>query len=186
MLSTTKRIKLAFLKLKAVPDVKTSARIRKPGRRTAAVRVMAARNKRQGESGMKKVQCAVYFDPCGEVEEEIKLCEDCWKVWARQHDGMDEQVSWRFVEDPVSLEELIPFADFVFFDYGGLCLPGHESLGFSFARELEKQIVEHPSVEFILLCTMGTCWYDGHYESEHVNLHLEDVDWHELFDKYIK
>jgi hypothetical protein len=73
----------------------------------------------------------------------------------------------------------------VFFDYGGLCGAGHESLGFSFARELEKSIMDRPSIEFILLCTMGKHWYEDHYEKEYPNLHMEDVDWHNLFDKYL-
>jgi hypothetical protein len=134
---------------------------------------------------MKSVNCIVFFDLLGEPEAEKKVCLDCWKVWQNEHPEAARNVLWTFVSDIGSLLEAIPSADFVFFDYGGLCGAGHESLGFSFARELEKRIIDYPSVEFILLCAMGRYWYVAHYEKEYPNLHMEDVDWHSLFDKYL-
>jgi hypothetical protein len=134
---------------------------------------------------MKSISCVVFFDLLGEPEAEEKVCRDCWKVWQSKHPDIARNVLWTFVFDTQSLVETIPFADFVFFDYGGLCDAGHESLGFSFARELERHIIDRPSVEFILLCTMGKYWYEDHYEREYPNLRMEDVHWHDLFDKYL-
>jgi hypothetical protein len=134
---------------------------------------------------MKNVSCIVFFDPLGDFVWEKASCEDCWKVWLHENQEFTCAVTWKFTDSLVELKKLIPGADFVFFDYGGLCLMGHESLGFSFARELEKSIIDRPSVEFILLCTMGKYWYEDHYEKEYPNLHMEDVDWHNLFDKYL-
>jgi hypothetical protein len=134
---------------------------------------------------MKSISCIVFFDLLGEPEAEEKVCQDCWKVWQSKHPETAQNVSWTFVSDAQSLFEGIPSANFVFFDYGGLCLAGHESLGFSFARELEKSIIDRPSVEFILLCTMGKHWYEDHYGKEYPNLHMEDADWRSLFDKYL-
>jgi hypothetical protein len=134
---------------------------------------------------MKNVSCVVYFDLLGDFDAEKKVCEDCWKVWSRGHPGIAGQIKWTFTDDPERLCELIPGADFVFFDYGGLSTAGHESLGSSFAREIERHIIERPSVEFILLCTMGKHWYEDDYQAEHVNLHFEEQHWSGLFDKYI-
>jgi hypothetical protein len=134
---------------------------------------------------MKSVSCIVFFDLFGELETEEKVCRDCWKVWQSKHPETARNIEWTFALDIPPLLEKIPSADFVFFDYGGLCIAGHESLGFSFARELEKRVINYPSVEFILLCTMGKYWYEDHYEKEYPNLHMEDADWHSLFDKYL-
>jgi hypothetical protein len=134
---------------------------------------------------MRSISCVVFFDLLGEPEAEEKVCRDCWKVWQREHPKTAHSVRWTFTDNPQRLDELIPGSDFVFFDYGGLSGAGHESLGMSFARELEKHIVEHPSVEFILLCTMGKHWYEDDYTEEHPNLHFEEVDWYSIFDKYI-
>jgi hypothetical protein len=134
---------------------------------------------------MRNIGCIVFFDLLGEPEAEEKVCRSCWKLWRRKNPETAQNVRWTFTNNPQRLDELIPGADFVFFDYGGLSGAGHESLGMSFARELEKQIVEHPSVEFILLCTMGKYWYENDYAEEHPNLHFEEVDWHNLFDTYI-
>jgi hypothetical protein len=134
---------------------------------------------------MKSVSCIVFFDLLGEPEAEEELCRDCWKAWQSEHPEAARNVLWTFTSDNQSLLGNIPAADFVFFDYGGLCGPGHESLGFSFARELEKSIIDRPSVEFILLCTMGKHWYEDHYEKEYPNLHFEDRAWCDLFNKYL-
>jgi hypothetical protein len=134
---------------------------------------------------MGRINCVAYFDLLGEVWEEKEMCEQCWKVWSSGHPGIADRVRWVLTDDPKVLYDRIPGADFVFFDYGGLVMPGHESAGLSFARELEKQVVERPSVEFILLCTMGTHWYRDHYTDEHPNLHFEDTLWSDLFDRYL-
>jgi hypothetical protein len=139
----------------------------------------------RGGVEMKSVSCIVFFDLLGDTVHEKERCNHCWKVWSREHPGIAKQVTWTFTDDPVMLHECIPTADFVFFDYGGLCMPGHESLGLSFARELEKHVIDRPSVEFILLCTMGKDWYKEDYTEEYPNLHFEDVDWYALFDKYV-
>jgi hypothetical protein len=134
---------------------------------------------------MKKINCVVYFDPLGDFDWEKKPCEDTWKVWTRKYPDSAKQVTWTFTDTEARLCELIPGAAFVFFDYGGLGNAGHESLIASFAREMERQIIEHPSTEFILLCTMGQHWYEEDYAEEHPNLHFEDVIWADLFDKYL-
>jgi hypothetical protein len=134
---------------------------------------------------MKNISCIVFFDLLGEPEAEEKVCRSCWEVWQKKHPEIAKHVLWTFTSNAQSLFGAIPSADFVFFDYGGLSGAGHESLGMSFARELEKYIVDRPSVEFILLCTMGKYWYEEDYAEEYPNLHLEDRDWHDLFDRYI-
>jgi hypothetical protein len=134
---------------------------------------------------MKSVSCVVFFDPPGDPEAEEKVCRDCWKVWKNKHPETARNVIWTFTSSEQSLLGAIPSADFVFFDYGGLCGAGHAGYGFSFARELEKYISDRPSVGFILLCTMGVWWYEDHYTKEYHNLHLETADWPDLFDKYL-
>jgi hypothetical protein len=138
-----------------------------------------------GKSGMKSINCTVYFDPLGDFNEERKLLQQCWKVWRLKHPDFTGYVEWKITDDHLELLRLIRFADIVFFDYGGLCLPGHEGMGLSFARELEKTVDQNPSKEFILLCTLLKCYYEDHYEQEYANLHFEEVLWHDLFDKYI-
>jgi hypothetical protein len=134
---------------------------------------------------MKNISCVVFFDLLGDPEAEEKLCRDCWKVWQNKHPEIAGNVIWTFTSDAQALFGVIPSADFVFFDYGGLGGAGHESLGMSFARELEKRITDCPSTEFILLCTMSKYWYEDDYTEEHPNLHLEERDWYDLFDRYI-
>jgi hypothetical protein len=135
---------------------------------------------------MKDKYCLVHFDALGDVEAETKVCCDCWKVWKEQNPEAAKGVSWEIVDNIQQLLEKIPLADFIFFDYGGLSGAGHQSLGESFAREMEKVIEEHPSKEFILLCTMGKSWYEADYSCEHSNLHFEDRGWCSLFDKYLR
>jgi hypothetical protein len=135
---------------------------------------------------VKKIKCVVFFDVLGEFKREKRTCLDCWNVWARKYPHTAEHVVWQFTDNQTRLlDELIPGADFVFFDYGGLCMPGHADLGLSFARELEKQVVDHPTIEFILLCTMRKEWYEDNYLDQHVNLYFEDVDWFYLFSAYL-
>jgi hypothetical protein len=134
---------------------------------------------------MRSISCVVFFDLLGEPEAEEKICRKHWASWQREYPVTARNVRWTFTDDPRRLIELIPGADFVFFDYGGLSGAGHQSLGVSFARELEKHIVECPSVEFILLCTMGKHWYEDDYTEEHPNLHFEDVNRHKIFSTYI-
>jgi hypothetical protein len=133
---------------------------------------------------MKTISCIVHFDALGDFDSEKQDCEACWKVWLAKRKDTAKSVRWTFTDNPSQLFKLIPGSDFVFIDYGGLGAAGHESLGRSFARELEKHIVEHPSIEFILLCTMGKFWYEADYAEEHPNLHFEDRYWRCIFDKY--
>jgi hypothetical protein len=160
--------------------LRASARKVKAGWHTVILPVRNIRRK-----NMKNISCIVFFDPLGEPEAEEKVCRDCWKVWQKEHPEIAGNVMWTFTSDAQSLLGVIPSADFVFFDYGGMCGAGHESLGMSFARELERCVTDYPSTEFILLCTMGKHWYEDDYAEEHPNLHLEEVDWHDLFDKYL-
>jgi hypothetical protein len=134
---------------------------------------------------MKNINCVVFFDSLGDFGDEKKVCEDCWKVWSLEHPETAKTIQWKFTNNPTQLYEFIPGANFVFFDYGGLGEMGHQSLATSFARYLEKYIIEYPSIEFILLCTMGRYWYEEDYKEEYVNLHFEEVDWHNIFDKYM-
>jgi hypothetical protein len=159
---------------------RASAKKVKAGWLTAILPVRSIRRRK-----MKNISCIVFFDLLGDPESEEKVCRDCWKVWQREHPEAARNVLWTFVSDNRSLFGAIPSAGFVFFDYGGLGGAGHESLGMSFARELEKYIIDRPSVEFILLCTMGKYWYEDDYREEHPNLHFEEMDWCNIFDSYI-
>jgi hypothetical protein len=147
------------------------------------IAILLVRNIRRRR--MKNISCIVYFDPLGDFTWEKASCENCWKVWSLKHPDIAKQVTWTFTDDMTQLFGSIPGADFVFFDYGGLSQTGHESLGMSFARSLEKYVTDFLSVEFILLCTMGALWYEDDYLGEHPNLHFEDVNWHALFDKFL-
>jgi hypothetical protein len=134
---------------------------------------------------MKNINCVVHFDLLGEFDHEKECCEHCWEVWSSDHPELTKQVAWTFVDNTASLHERIPGADFVFVDYGGLAMPGHERLGMSFARALEKCVIEHPSIEFIILCTMGKEWYGSDFTEDHINLYFENRDWFALFDRYL-
>jgi hypothetical protein len=134
---------------------------------------------------MKSINCLVYFDLLGDTEQEDKLLRYCWNVWQRKHPHLARDIHWSVVIDIDTMLEQIQFNDFIFFDYGGLGGVGHQSLAGSFARTVEEAIEEHPSKEFILLCTMDKSYYEDDYLGEHPNLHFEDVDWFALFDKFL-
>jgi hypothetical protein len=131
------------------------------------------------------VICVVYFDSLSDFSQDEKLHGQCWEVWSRKYPGIAKRVRWTITDNLRRFHELIPGTDYVFFDYGGLLMLGHEMFGLSFARELEKHIVDRPSIDFITLCTMGKDWYEDDFFEEHPNLHFEEPLWHDLFDKYL-
>lgn len=131
------------------------------------------------------ITCVVYYDPVSDFRSEKESYNHSWNVWSRKYPGIAKRVRWIFTNDQTRLHELIPGVDLVFFDYGGLLMSGYEQSGMWFARELEKHIIERPSIEFVLLCTMGKHWYEDNYIEAHPNLHFEEVYWEDLFNKYL-